>query len=124
MNFFNILAKRRWYVVALLAFLLWFQVFLMFSSREELNAGVLRSGGVSVIKTLERTGSELLPPARGDRSRPFLLILLLLIKAARPAYEGILAGFCPAARRAYGIWELLIGKELASLPHSDMVLRN
>lgn len=124
MNFFNILAKRRWYVVALLACLLWFQVFLMFSAREELNVGVLRSGSVSVLKTLERTGSELLPPARGDRFRAFLLILLLLIKAVRLAYEGMRAGFCRAVRRIYGIWELLIGKELASLPHSDMVLRN
>lgn len=124
MNFFNILAKRRWYVMALLAFLLWFQIFLMFAAREELNVGVLCPGGVSVIKTLERTGSELLLPTKGDRSRPFLLILLLLIKAARPAYEDMRARFCPAVRRAYGIWELLIGKELASLPHSDMVLRN
>lgn len=124
MNFFNILAKRRWYVVALLASLLWFQVFLMFSSREELNAGVLRSGGVSVIKTLERTGSELLPPVRGDRSRPFLLILLLFVKAVRSGYEDMHTGACPAFRRTYGIWDMLIGKELASLPHSDMVLRN
>lgn len=124
MNFFNILAKRRWYVVALLASLLWFQVFLMFSAHEELTAGVLRPGGVSVIKALGRTGSELLPTVRGDRSRLFLLILLLLIKAVRPGYEDMSAGPGPAFRRAYGIWELLIGKELASLPHSDMVLRN
>lgn len=124
MNFFNILAKRRWYVVALLASLLWFQVFLMFSAHEELNAGVLRSGGVSVLKALGRTGSELLPTVRGDRSRLFLLILLLLIKAVRPGHEDMRAGPGPAFLRAYGIWELLIGKELASLPHSDMVLRN
>lgn len=124
MNFFNILSKRRWYVYVFLIALLWFQVFLMFASREDLNAGVLRAGGVSVLMTLERTGTELVLPSKGDRSRVSLLFLLLLVKAARLFYDKIRPEpFSAESRQVYGTWEILIGKELASLPHSDMVLR-
>lgn len=124
MDSINILAKRRWYVYVLLVALLWFQVFLMFSSREDMKIGVLRTGGVSVIKTLGRTSSELVVSVRGERSRAHPLLLFLLVGAFRLAYDRIFTKPHSAEyRRAYGMWEILIGKELASLPHSDMVLR-
>lgn len=121
---FNILAKKRWYIYVLLAALLWFQAFLTFSSREDLLSGILRTGGVSVIKTLERTGSELMIPAKNERSRSHLFLLFLLAGAVRLAYDSVFTKPRSAEyRRVYDMWDVLIGKELASLPHSDMVLR-
>lgn len=124
MNFYNIQTKRRWQFLVLLTSLLWFQLFLMFSVREELNIGVLRSGEVSVLRTLERTGSELVLPAKSDRARARLFVLFLLTTVIKPTLYKTRNNSSPAEpRRAFGIWETLIGKELSSHPHSDMVLR-
>lgn len=121
MNFFP--AKKRRYIYVLLAALLWFHIFLTFSSREELNVGVLCTGGASVLQTLERTGSQVVLPAKNDRFRALLFVLFLLFKAVRSAGHTKHDSFLNESRRIYGVWEILIGKELASLPHSDMVLR-
>lgn len=116
--------KRRWQFIVLLTSLLWFQLFLMFSAREALNVEALRPTGISVLRTLERTGSELVLPAKSDRSRVRIFVLFLLTTIIKPSFCNILNDPFPAeSDLALGVWEALIGRELSSQPHSDMVLR-
>lgn len=108
-------------------FLLWFQIFLTFAAGEELRVDVLTPGGMSVIKALERTGSELVVPAIAGvvRSRVKISLLLLLTAASLAVF--FLSNITTAAkksRHAFDAWSSAVGVELNALPHSDMVRLN
>lgn len=127
MSFFTNRPKRRYYANVLLLSLLWFHIFITYSPTVNLSTGVLCSGENTVIQSLERTGSNLVLPStpNNERLRHRLPLILVFAAAAIRLLCGRL-GPEPHAnemRNSFNIWDILVGKEFSSLPHSDMVFR-
>lgn len=127
MSFFRNMPKRRYYANVLLLSLLWFHIFITYTPTVNLSTGVLCSGETTVIQSLEWTGSNLvLPPTpNNERIRHRLPLLLVFAAAAIRLLCGRLEPKPHAneMRNSFNIWEMLVGKEFSSLPHSDMVFR-
>lgn len=126
-NFLCNTPKKRWHICALMVFLLSSHLFFMFSARETHMGELLRSGEITTIQVLEKTGSGALLPSDVNKDcGRFRLILspvcAALVKMASGREKD--EPFSDETRRLLDEWVSLIGKELASQPHSDMVLRN
>lgn len=126
MSFFTNRPKRRYYANVLLLSLLWFHIFITYSPTVNLSTGVLCSGENTVIQSLERTGSNLLLPSTPNSERLRHRLPLILIFAAAVRLLCGRLGSEPRLderRNSFNIWDILVGKEFSSLPHSDMVFR-
>lgn len=127
MSFFKDMPKRRYYANVLLLSLLWFHIVITCTPTVNLSIGVLCSSKNTVIQSLERTGSNLLLPSKPNNERLRHRLPLLLVFAASAVR--LLCGrlepepHANEKRNSFNIWEMLIGKEFSSLPHSDMVFR-